>query len=208
MTVAAGEFGAWLRQMQAVLRGEGGIDVPCGSCRGCCVSGYPVVLRDADAAVTAQVPAQHIALSHGLRYMTARPDGTCPMLQDGDCSVYALRPQTCRDYDCRVFAAAGLLPGGPQRWVINQRVAQWSFDYADDRQRHVHQAVRDAAAFIQRVAGTALAPQWSAAPTAVAVLALKAWPAFLKADPMARDDTQVATAVAAAVRRFDQGDGP
>ena len=207
MSVAAGEFGAWLRQMQAVLRGQAGIDVPCGDCRGCCVSGYPVVLREADAAVAAQVPPQHVTLSHGLRYMTARPDGTCPMLQAGDCSVYALRPQTCRDYDCRVFAAAGVVPGGPQRRVINQRVAGWRFDYADASQRQAHQAVRDAAAFIQRLAGTPLAPQWSAAPTAVAVLALKVWPLF-QTPAAGWEDAQLATAVAAAALGFDQGDSP
>jgi Fe-S-cluster containining protein len=34
--------------------------------------------------------------------------GYCPMLVAGECSIYEDRPQTCRDYDCRVFAATGI----------------------------------------------------------------------------------------------------
>ena len=34
--------------------------------------------------------------------------GQCPMLVDNQCSIYEHRPQTCRDYDCRVFAATGI----------------------------------------------------------------------------------------------------
>ena len=30
------------------------------------------------------------------------------MLIDNQCSIYEHRPRTCRTYDCRVFAAAGL----------------------------------------------------------------------------------------------------
>jgi Fe-S-cluster containining protein len=28
-------------------------------------------------------------------------EGKCPFLEDGKCVVYLLRPQACRDFDCR-----------------------------------------------------------------------------------------------------------
>jgi len=205
VSVAAGEFGQWLAQMQAALRGQGGTDVPCGDCRGCCVSGYPIVLRKGDAEVAQRVSPQFLAQANGLQYMTARDDGTCPMLRDGNCSVYAQRPQTCRDYDCRVFAAGGVLPGGSQRQVITQRVQAWRFDYADEAAQQAHAAVQAAAAFITRVAGTPVAPQWPRAPTGVAVLALKCWPLFLPDADAPATDAQLATDVAAAASQFDQG---
>ncbi|MFA6001077.1 MAG: hypothetical protein WC828_03075 [Thermoleophilia bacterium] len=42
-------------------------------------------------------------------------DGCCPMLIDGGCSIYEHRPLTCRIYDSRVFAAAGIVAGGDDR---------------------------------------------------------------------------------------------
>ena len=44
----------------------------------------------------------------GYRLMGYDDQGRCPMLVEGDCSIYGDRPQTCRDYDCRVFAATGI----------------------------------------------------------------------------------------------------
>ena len=208
MSIAAGEFGQWLQQMRAALRGETGSDVPCGDCRGCCVSGYPIVLRDTDAAIARQLSPQFLAEAGGLQYMTARDDGTCPMLRAGNCSVYAQRPQTCRDYDCRIFAAAGVLPGSAQRQVINERVAAWRFEYAGETERLAHAAVQAAAAFIRRVAGTPVAPQFPRTPTGAAVLALKCWPEFVKASTPALGDAELATVVAAASARFDQGGAP
>ena len=46
--VAAGPFGDWLRRMRRSLQGDEGMDVPCGDCVGCCVSGYSVQLRPED----------------------------------------------------------------------------------------------------------------------------------------------------------------
>ncbi len=40
------------------------------------------------------------------------------------CSIYSDRPRTCRHYDCRVFAAAGVEPHQPS---IAPRVREWQF---------------------------------------------------------------------------------
>ena len=46
--------------------------------------------------------------------------GHCPMLVDGDCSIYEHRPRTCRTYDCRVFA--GHRRRRPDQPAIAERV--------------------------------------------------------------------------------------
>ena len=53
--------------------------------------------------------------------------GHCPMLVDNQCSIYDARPQTCRDYDCRVFAATGVAVDVKRQPDIAKRVAAWVF---------------------------------------------------------------------------------
>ena len=53
--------------------------------------------------------------------------GRCPMLQKGRCTIYAHRPQACRDYDCRVFAATGINAGDDAKAELTARVERWRF---------------------------------------------------------------------------------
>lgn len=179
--VPAGAFGAWLRQARAALRGRQGMQVPCGSCTGCCTSHYAILLRPTDAALDL-VSAALLSPAPGLDYPHARllprADGTCPMLEHGRCSIYTQRPQTCLDYDCRVFAAAGLLAGA-QRPAINARIRAWRFDYEDAAALRAHAAVRAAAAFLRQHA-PAFPRNWvPASPSGIAVLAIKAYEPFM-----------------------------
>lgn len=200
--IAAGVFGVWLEEMRASLRGERGTDVPCGDCVGCCVSGYPVVIRAEDDRAMAEIPLRHIARAvDGRTLMLALPDGTCPMLRDRKCSVYASRPQTCRDYDCRVFAAAGIDAGGEERAVINQRVRAWRFEYANETDVRAHEAVRAAARFIRDKADR-LHGRAPTAPTGIAVLAIKSYEVFL-GDVRDESDEAIARAIVEASRAFD-----
>jgi Fe-S-cluster containining protein len=64
------------------------------------------------------------------------------MFVDGACSIYAHRPRTCRTYDCRVFAATGVVPDKP---AIAARVAQWQFADGDADAVAAHDEVRAAA---------------------------------------------------------------
>ncbi len=202
-TIAAGVFGAWLEQMRASLRGECGTDVPCGDCVGCCVSGYPVVLRAEDEGAIAVIPLEHIAHAvDGRTLMLALPDGTCPMLKDRKCSIYAARPQTCRDYDCRVFAAAGIDAGGDERAVINQRVRAWRFGYANDEDIRAHDAVRAAATFIKEK-GSCFPGCPPTSPTGIAVLAIKSYQVFLNEEARMASDEEIAKAIIEASRAFD-----
>src|ERR1700760_3567026 len=143
--IAAGDFLDWLQHFRASLLGNEGSQVPCGDCRGCCISGYSVQIRPHDAGARARIPAELLVSARGFARdeltMAARPDGTCPMLRNNECSIYEARPQTCRDYDCRVFAASGIEPGGPDKVVINRRVRQWRFSYPTELDRKAHSAV-------------------------------------------------------------------
>ena len=71
-------------------------------------------------------------------------NGHCPMFVDGACSIYSDRPRTCRHYDCRVFAAAGVEPHQP---AIAPRVREWQFTTDDDSAAALR-AVSAAAAFV------------------------------------------------------------
>jgi uncharacterized protein len=148
--IPAGSFDNWLENMRAVLRGAQSADVPCGDCVGCCVSSYQIPLRPDDRVALDSVPAEHLHLPvrpGALARMGHRADGTCPMLCGGKCSIYADRPQTCRDYDCRIYAATGLLPDG-DRPVIRERVLAWRFSFDSPEARAAADALRRAAGFI------------------------------------------------------------
>lgn len=182
------------------------MDVPCGDCVGCCVSGYSVQLRPEDQRAAARIPASIVVrapgFAQGHRTVPALPNGSCPMLERGKCSIYVDRPQTCLDYDCRIFAAAGIDAGGEDKVVINERVRAWRFSYPQHADRQEHEAVRAAASFIRsrRDSFTVRVP---AGPMGIAVFAIKAYEVFLDPRIDERSDADVARAILDAVRRFD-----
>lgn len=202
--IEAGSFGVWLQQMIASLRGKGGTDVPCGECVGCCISGYPVPLRSTDALEDVVPHEQVLVMSPSAKMLLALPDGTCPMLKNRQCSIYERRPETCRDYDCRIFAAAGIDAGGPERKVINERVRAWRFTYETPQELRVHDAIKAAATFI-RQNGAAFAGGAPTAATGSAVLAVKSFALFLGPQTQSLSTAEIARAIVAASRDFDRG---
>lgn len=207
--VAAGAFGAWLQEVRASLRGTGGTHVPCGDCVGCCVSSYFIPIRPEDEAARKRISPELLVTAPGLqeghRLMGYRSDGTCPMLSAGQCSIYEDRPQTCRDYDCRIFAAAGIDAGGPDKHVINRRVHAWRFTYGSDQERLTHSAVRSTASFIQASKASFPGGRAPTAPTGIAVLAVKAYGVFLDPGVKDKSDAEIAKAIVEASRAFDSG---
>ena len=204
--VAAGPFSEWLRQMRRSLQGNQGMDVPCGDCVGCCVSAYSVQLRPEDQRAVARIPAHYLVNAPGFPAghltMAALPNGLCPMLESCRCSIYSVRPQTCLDYDCRIFAAAGM-EAGAGKAVINKRVREWRFSYPSGDDQRDHEAVRAAAAFI-RDRNESFAMRVPTAPMGIAVLAIKAYAVFLTTDIATRTSTEIANAIIAAGRAFDR----
>jgi uncharacterized protein len=203
----AGDFGAWLHAAREALRGSAGSRVPCGDCTGCCTSSYSLEVRPADAAALERIPARSLfrALGSTAGNWTVRPnaDGTCPMLSCGNCSIYAQRPQTCLDYDCRVFTAAGIAAGGADKAVINQRVAQWRFQFRCDADRQAHAAIGAAATFITNQRAHFAPGAAPLNPLGVAALALRVYPVFMPPGPP-DSPAQTARSIVAAAAAFDR----
>lgn len=126
------------------------------------------------------------------------------MLEGSKCSIYVDRPQTCLDYDCRIFAAAGIDAGGEDKAVINKRVHEWRFSYPEQTDSREHEAVRAAAAFI-RDRRDSFNVRVPAGPMGIAVFAIKAYTVFLDSHVAAKGDAEVARAILEAVRNFDSG---
>jgi uncharacterized protein len=148
--LAAGDFGAWLADMRAAVRGERDADVPCDGCTACCTASQFVHIGPDETATLARIPRKllfpaplmpegHVVLPHDAR-------GHCPLLVDGRCSIYEERPRTCRTYDCRVFAATGVQPDDG---LIAERAARWRFTYASGADRAQHAAMRTTAVAIR-----------------------------------------------------------
>src|SRR5262245_45885670 len=107
-----GDFSSWLATTQRAIRGDIDADVPCDGCTACCRSSQFVHIAPDETDTLAHIPPAllfpapqmtrgHVVLGYDER-------GHCPMLADDGCSIYEHRPRTCRTYDCRVFAAAGV----------------------------------------------------------------------------------------------------
>jgi hypothetical protein len=142
-------------------------------------------------------------LPPGNAMMIPRSNGHCPMYVGGECTIYRDRPQTCLDYDCRIFSAAGIAAGGADKAVINRRVGEWRFDYPSTADRRAHQAVQAAAAFIRDHGASFHGARVPTAPTGIAVLAIKAYAVFLDDDVETQTTEQVAAAIIEASRDFD-----
>ena len=181
----AGAFGAWLEQMKSALRHEADADVACGDCSACCSTSHFVHVgpdeRDALAHIPRELlfaapgmPAGHLVLGYDDR-------GRCPLLDDGGrCTVYEHRPLTCRTYDCRVFAAAGI---DADREEITRRARRWRFDSPAPRDRDEHAAVRAAARFVRDNAAAFPGGAVPDDPAQLAVLAVKVAGVFLPGGP-------------------------
>ncbi len=152
--LSAGEFSQWLRGTQASLRsGNGQADVPCGSCKGCCRSSMFIHIKPEETQTLERIPRALLfpapGLPRGHMLMGYSDRGQCPMLIDDRCSIYEVRPQTCRDYDCRAFAATGVAPDRQVQPEIAQRVSEWAFDYENEAGREQHRIVKEAATFLE-----------------------------------------------------------
>jgi Fe-S-cluster containining protein len=192
--MSAGPFLVWLGEIGSAITGQGEADVACGECTACCRSGQFVLIepdeRDALAHIPAELlfPAPHLP---GHRVLGYDEQGRCPMLGDHGCTVYEHRPRTCRTYDCRVFAAAGVVADKP---LVAERAARWTFEHPTAEDERAHDAVRRAAEWLV-VHGAELPEDVRPPhPTAVAVLAVQVHDVFLDGDPGAAEVVRAAVA--------------
>ena len=209
--VAAGDFELWLQRILHSFQTGEAVDVPCGDCRGCCRAGRFVHLTPSDHSAHAAIakPFLHAAsgMPKGYAVMGYRADGACPMLDDGNCSIYPRRPATCRGFDCRVLAAAGLQVGGKWNERINARVQAWRFSFPRAESQQRLDAIRRAAEFIERHPDAFPGGRAPREATTIAVLALKVHPVFLALNRSAAI-AEIAEAIVAASRRFEANREP
>lgn len=181
--VPAGNFSEWLHGTEASLQmGNGAAEVPCGTCRGCCSSSMFIHIKPEETQTIQRIPRALLFPAPGLRkghlLMGYNDQGHCPMLVDNECSIYRDRPQTCRDYDCRVFSATGISVDQKTQPEIAERVKAWVFNYESNESIEEHRIVKDAAAFLDR--NRDLFPQGSipSYPVQLAVLAVRVYQLF------------------------------
>ena len=204
----AGGFSAWLRRTRIALVDESGADVPCGECIACCTTSHFVHVRPDEADALAHIPRELLFAAPGLPrgnvLLGYDENGRCPMVAGDGCSIYEHRPLTCRNYDCRVFAAAGI---AADQQAITQRSRRWKFGYPaqDDRDRHA--SVRAAAAFLQAHAGSFPAAAALRDPMHVAIFAVKVCEVFAGSDAPGTSgvaaDGEIVKAVLEAGERFE-----
>lgn len=204
MTHEAGPFSAWLRGMRAALAGSTGMDVACGDCVGCCTSSLFIKVRAHETEALERIGADNLrpmpGSGQGHQLMGFDERGHCFMFVNGGCSIYAQRPETCRTYDCRVFTAAGM-DAGPERPVINERIASWRFDYPSDRDREEHRAVTAAANYLRQHPVRFPGGRVPSRPSEIAVLAVKSYEVFLDTPAT---DAAICAAIVEACRTFDR----
>lgn len=201
--VQAGPFSEWLRAMRAALAGNAGMDVACGDCVGCCTSSYFIKVRAHETAAIERIGEGNLrpspGASDGSLLMGFDSRGHCSMFANGGCSIYAHRPETCRTYDCRVFTAAGM-NAGPDRSVINERIASWRFEYPAPRDHEEHRAVTEAANFIRQHPIRFPGGHVPSRPGEIAVLAVKSYQVFLD---KSATDPEISSRIVAACCEFD-----
>jgi uncharacterized protein len=207
--VEAGDFSQWLRATERSLQSaKGEAKVPCGSCRGCCRSSMFIPIKPEETQTIARIPGELLFPAPGLPkghvLMGYDDQGRCPMLVDNECSIYENRPQTCRDYDCRVFAATSIAVDPETQAEIANRVKAWAFDYEGEGSREEHRIVQEAAAFLQRNRDLFPLGSLPSYPVQLAVLAITIYRLFWsltgKMDP-APPDAAIAKAILDAIKR-------
>jgi Fe-S-cluster containining protein len=160
-------------------------EVPCHGCTACCTSSQFVHIGPDETETLARIPPElrfpaprmpvgHVVLGYDER-------GHCPMLADGMCTIYEHRPRSCRTYDCRVIAAAGVDLDNAQQKIAD-RVTQWVFTYPAAADRAEHAAVRAAATYLAEHRD--LLPDGAAPRTAtqMAALAVRLHRLFVESD--------------------------
>jgi len=158
------DFTSWRAAFVAALDAGTVSDVPCGGCTACCRSRQFVTIAPDESDTLAHVPKRLLSrvpqsLDGALVLPYRHEDGACPMLGPAGCLIYEHRPRACRLYDCRVFAAAGVMPDQP---LIAERIRFWQFDESTVRRSSVRRArdylqagVAPLAAAVQAVVGSA-----------------------------------------------------
>jgi len=181
--INAGEFSNWIEGFTQSMKGPGEGNVPCGECVGCCTSFKFIHIRPTDKSalkvISKELMFQAPGLPEGHYILGYDQEGNCPMFKSGKCSIYESRPETCRQYDCRVFAASKLKVSDVSE-EIAKKVKSWEFEYSSARSIELSNAVKSAGIFLSEYADkfpTGFIPSQS---SQLAVMAVRIHPLFLE----------------------------
>jgi uncharacterized protein len=149
----AGNFSSWLDRLEKAMANGEAMDVPCKDCTACCTSSYFIHIGRRESRTIHAIPSKLLFpatnMAKGDLLMGYDAHGCCPMFLHDACSIYENRPLTCRQYDCRIFAAAGIDAGdGKDKILITERSRQWEFAYPSENDLLQHNAVKTAARFL------------------------------------------------------------
>jgi len=204
--LSAGNFSSWLRQFRKAISTESGTKVDCGECTACCSSSYYIRIGPKETQALKHVNKDLLVYAPGLpkgyRLLVYEKNGLCPMLKGVKCSIYNFRPKTCRIYDCRIFAAAGISADDGGNALIAKQAKRWKFNYPAKRDRAEHSAVKAAAKFIRQHPKSFPGGRIPGTPSQLAVLALKAYSIFMSKKKYS--NTETATAIVKASKIFDK----
>lgn len=143
-------FGRWLSDTLATLHDDVPADVPCGDCNACCRTFHQIHIRPGEKRARKRLPKDYLSVAPGLppgyQLLGYTEAGACPLLIEGQCTIYEDRPLVCRTYDCRLYAATGV---EPDRAEIAEKVRRWRFSYPTAADRERQEAVLAAVRFIQ-----------------------------------------------------------
>jgi Fe-S-cluster containining protein len=149
--IDAGEFSAWLNDFINAMEGNISANVPCGKCVACCTSSKFVHIRPSDKKALNIIPKELLfsapGLPKGYFLLGYDENGHCPMFKDSKCSIYESRPETCRQYDCRVYAATSI-PIEKESHAIAQQAKRWEFSLTTIKDKEKYQLVQNASKFL------------------------------------------------------------
>ena len=205
---AAGQFSSWLKETISVIHNRSAAAVPCAQCTACCNSAYFVHIKPSDTRTLAHIPKALTfpapGLPKGHLLLGYDEHGRCPMYVDGGCSIYEFRPQTCRQYDCRVFAATGFgveaQNDGAARTLIAQQAQRWAFEFSSAHDYEEFAAVQSAAKFLTAHADAFPPGFLPTSSSAQAILAIEIYALFLATETQATDKQSTAKKVQAIVQ--------
>ena len=205
---SAGVFSSWLRRIHYMFLSDRGIDVPCGSCRGCCISSKFIHIRPEETATISHIPKQLLfkapLLPKGHFVMGYGENGHCPMFRGNQCQIYDYRPLACRNYDCRIFCAADLSPSTTESEIC-KRVKSWRFTYPYKKDRALHQSILSAVHFITNKPHCFPDAKIPEDPSQIALLAIKAHCVFgKKQKTMDRSDEDIAMEIVKSINHFEK----
>lgn len=202
----AGDFETWLQNLVQSFTSGHGTHVPCGECRACCSSGYFIPIHAEETRTIAAIPDTALFHKPGLPdgdvlLIGLTKTGKCSMLKNKQCSIYTLRPQACRDYDCRLFAAANLNSGITE---IDRAVKRWRFHYRNSSAKATHLAIKTAASFVITHSNDFPEGKFPTRPDEIAIISIKAHNIFKNPTHSEKPREELISEYIYACRYFDE----